>query len=73
MEAIDGGTTMVVDHAHINYSADHCERPPLLGTVSHRITSCICIVSNRRIWNSLVFLLLSGTSETGCFVGSLSI
>lgn len=26
MESIDAGTTMVVDHAHMNYSAEHCTR-----------------------------------------------
>ncbi|KAJ7853100.1 hypothetical protein B0H13DRAFT_2238136 [Mycena leptocephala] len=41
MEAIDGGTTTVVDHAHINYSADHSSSA-LSATVASGIRSFFC-------------------------------
>ncbi|KAJ7706690.1 hypothetical protein B0H17DRAFT_1156326 [Mycena rosella] len=49
MEAIDGGTTMVVDHAHINHSADHSESA-LSATVASGIRSyfCYCPVPQTR-------------------------
>ncbi|KAJ6539893.1 hypothetical protein DFH09DRAFT_1041912 [Mycena vulgaris] len=49
MEAIDGGTTMVVDHAHINHSADH-SASALSATVASGIRSyfCYCPVPQTR-------------------------
>ncbi|KAF8189549.1 hypothetical protein K438DRAFT_1907333 [Mycena galopus ATCC 62051] len=41
MEAIDAGTTMVVDHAHINYSAEHSSSA-LSATVASGIRSYFC-------------------------------
>ncbi|KAJ7453209.1 hypothetical protein FB451DRAFT_1100564 [Mycena latifolia] len=49
MEAIDGGTTMVVDHAQINHSTDH-SASALSATVASGIRSyfCYCPVSSAR-------------------------
>ncbi|KAF7337821.1 Metallo-dependent hydrolase [Mycena venus] len=41
MEAIDAGTTMVVDHAHMNYSAKHSSSA-LSATVASGIRSYFC-------------------------------
>ncbi|KAJ6606052.1 hypothetical protein DFH09DRAFT_1386467 [Mycena vulgaris] len=46
MEAIDAGTTMVVDHAHMNHSAEHCKFKAtdvdlLRLTVEHPASSAI--------------------------------
>jgi cytosine/adenosine deaminase-related metal-dependent hydrolase len=29
LEALDAGTTTVVDHAHVNYSPEHCKSPAM--------------------------------------------
>ncbi|KAJ6463664.1 hypothetical protein DFH09DRAFT_1382400 [Mycena vulgaris] len=48
MEAIDAGTTMVVDHAHMNYSAEHSSSA-ISATVSSSIRSYFCYCPTGRI------------------------
>jgi hypothetical protein len=76
MEAIDGGTTTVVDHAHINYSADHCKLrrlKPFGDSFADLVISLFCAISNRGVWNSLVLLLLSSTPGPSRVVGPLPV
>ncbi|KAJ7907286.1 hypothetical protein B0H13DRAFT_2662420 [Mycena leptocephala] len=62
MEAIDGGTTTVVDHAHINYSADHSSSA-LSATVASGIRSffCYCPVPQGRAASWAPFRFEPGT------------
>ncbi|KAJ7138144.1 hypothetical protein C8R44DRAFT_766920 [Mycena epipterygia] len=62
MEAIDGGTTMVVDHAHINYSADH-SASALSATVASGIRSyfCYCPVPQKQATSWAPFRFEEGT------------
>ncbi|KAJ7119107.1 hypothetical protein C8R44DRAFT_841381 [Mycena epipterygia] len=48
MEAIDAGTTMLVDHAHMNYSAEHSSSA-ISATVSSGIRSYFCYCPTSRI------------------------
>ncbi|KAJ7689797.1 hypothetical protein B0H17DRAFT_936852 [Mycena rosella] len=48
MEAIDSGTTMVVDHAHMNYSAEH-STSAISATASSGIRSYFCYSPTGRI------------------------
>ncbi|KAJ7142114.1 hypothetical protein C8R43DRAFT_928087 [Mycena crocata] len=52
MEAIDAGTMMVVDHAHLNYTAEHSSSA-ISATVSSGIRSyfCYCPTSRLTSWN----------------------
>ncbi|KAI9778291.1 MAG: hypothetical protein M1835_004968 [Candelina submexicana] len=48
LEAIDSGTTTVVDHAHMNYSPEHA-RNALSATVSSGIRSFFCYTPTMRV------------------------
>ncbi|KAJ7490947.1 hypothetical protein FB451DRAFT_1124532 [Mycena latifolia] len=48
MEAIDAGTTMVVDHAHMNYSAEHSSSG-ISATVASGIRSYFCYTEMGRV------------------------
>jgi len=48
LEAIDAGTTTVVDHAHVNYSAQHCKEA-IRGTVASGIRSIFCYCAHPRV------------------------
>ncbi|EXK25799.1 hypothetical protein FOMG_17570 [Fusarium oxysporum f. sp. melonis 26406] len=48
LEAIDAGTTTVVDHAHINYSAEHCKEA-IRGTIASGIRSIFCYCVHPRV------------------------
>ncbi|KAJ6606051.1 hypothetical protein DFH09DRAFT_1119187 [Mycena vulgaris] len=48
MEAVDAGTTMVVDHAHVNYSAEHSSSA-ISAIVSAGIRSYFCYCPTSRI------------------------
>jgi cytosine/adenosine deaminase-related metal-dependent hydrolase len=52
LESIDAGTTTVVDHAHMNYSADHA-LSAISGIVASGIRSFFCYCANPRVksWN----------------------
>ncbi|KAJ7167377.1 hypothetical protein C8R43DRAFT_1161030 [Mycena crocata] len=54
MEAIDAGTTMVVDHAHMNYSAEHSSSA-ISAAVSSGIRSYFCYCPTGRVasWSPL--------------------
>ncbi|KAJ7286561.1 hypothetical protein C8J57DRAFT_1446955 [Mycena rebaudengoi] len=54
LEAIDGGTTTVVDHAHMNYSAEHSSSA-IAATVASGIRSFFCYCPTSRItsWSPL--------------------
>ncbi|KAF7587693.1 hypothetical protein BBP40_006852 [Aspergillus hancockii] len=48
LECIDGGTTTVVDHAHINYSPDH-SKEALRATISSGIRSVFAYTPTARV------------------------
>lgn len=48
LESIDAGTTTVVDHAHMNYSADHAKYA-VSALVSSGIRSIFCYTANPRV------------------------
>jgi len=52
LEAIDAGTTTVVDHAHLTYSEEHAAQG-LSATVSSGIRSffCYCPISRLQKWD----------------------
>ncbi|KXJ84895.1 hypothetical protein Micbo1qcDRAFT_186844 [Microdochium bolleyi] len=47
-ESVDGGTTTVVDHAHMNYSADH-SKEAIRATVGSGIRSVFCYCAQPRV------------------------
>ncbi|KAF7298337.1 5-methylthioadenosine/S-adenosylhomocysteine deaminase n1 [Mycena kentingensis (nom. inval.)] len=65
LEAIDGGTTMVVDHAHMTYSAEHVNNA-ISATVSSGIRSYFCYSPTMLVqtWDPLV-LEPSDSSQLG--------
>jgi hypothetical protein len=74
MESIDAGTTMVVDHAHMNYSAEHCTRPSqhLFLQIAHFcINSLLRAIRHSRIRNPLIFLLFPSAAGSRRLAGAL--
>ncbi|KAH7145422.1 hypothetical protein B0J13DRAFT_675111 [Dactylonectria estremocensis] len=48
LEAIDAGTTTVVDHAHVNYSSEHCKEA-IRGTIASGIRCILCYCAHPRV------------------------
>ncbi|KAH8721681.1 hypothetical protein BGZ61DRAFT_530209 [Ilyonectria robusta] len=48
LEAIDAGTTTVVDHAHVNYSPEH-SKEAIRGTVASGIRGIFCYCAHPRV------------------------
>ncbi|KAH7146188.1 hypothetical protein EDB81DRAFT_856662 [Dactylonectria macrodidyma] len=48
LEAIDAGTTTVVDHAHVNYSSEH-SKEAIRGTISSGIRCIFCYCAHPRV------------------------
>ncbi|KAH8690443.1 hypothetical protein BGW36DRAFT_400919 [Talaromyces proteolyticus] len=48
LEAVDAGTTTIVDHAHLNYSSDH-SREAIRATVASGIRSVFCYCAHPRV------------------------
>ncbi|KAL2867590.1 uncharacterized protein BJX67DRAFT_387828 [Aspergillus lucknowensis] len=48
LEAVDAGTTTIVDHAHLNYSPDH-SKEAIRATVASGIRSVFCYCAHPRV------------------------